>query len=82
MILAGELAADARLLGHGGVRAVAEVAGVSETKVRKGMGLHLSLDADREGEHPLMNTLRGSRCLAGVRRRFRVALRRAGRGSR
>ena len=31
------LAAEARLLGHGGVRAVARVAGVSETTVRKGV---------------------------------------------
>jgi transposase len=31
------LAAEARLLGHGGVRAVAEVAGVSETTVRSGV---------------------------------------------
>src|SRR5260370_32457060 len=31
------LAAEARLLGHGGVRAVAEVAGVSETTVRTGV---------------------------------------------
>jgi DNA-binding MurR/RpiR family transcriptional regulator len=30
------LAVEARLLGHGGVRAVAQVAGVSETTVRKG----------------------------------------------
>ncbi|MER5549579.1 ISAzo13 family transposase [Streptomyces sp. NPDC002589] len=32
-----ELAAEARLLGHGGVRAVARAAGVSETTVRKGV---------------------------------------------
>jgi transposase len=31
------LAVEARLLGHGGVRAVAQVAGVSETTVRKGI---------------------------------------------
>src|SRR4030095_8468919 len=31
------LAVEARLLGHGGVRAVARVAGVSETTVRKGV---------------------------------------------
>lgn len=31
------LAAEARLLGHGGVRAVAQIAGVSETTVRKGV---------------------------------------------
>src|SRR5881392_3669916 len=31
------LGAEARLLGHGGVRAVAQVAGVSETTVRKGV---------------------------------------------
>ncbi len=31
------LGAEARLLGHGGVRAVAEVAGVSETTVRRGV---------------------------------------------
>jgi transposase/DNA-binding transcriptional regulator YdaS (Cro superfamily) len=37
------LATEARLLGHGGVRAVAQVAGVSETTVRKG---RLELDAD------------------------------------
>jgi transposase len=40
------LAVEARLLGHGGVRAVAQVAGVSETTVRKGM---LELEA---GEAP------------------------------
>jgi hypothetical protein len=31
------LAAEARLPGHGGVRAVAQVAGVSESTVRKGV---------------------------------------------
>ena len=31
------LAAEARLLGHGGVRVVARLAGVSETTVRKGV---------------------------------------------
>jgi transposase len=31
------LAAEARLLGHGGVRTIAQVAGVSETTVRKGV---------------------------------------------
>jgi transposase len=31
------LAVEARLLGHGGVRAVAQVAGVSETTIRKGV---------------------------------------------
>src|SRR5438876_4326201 len=31
------LATEARLLGHGGVRAVAEAAGVSETNVRAGV---------------------------------------------
>ena len=31
------LAVEARLLGHGGVRAVARVAGVSETTVRRGV---------------------------------------------
>src|SRR5215218_9838860 len=31
------LAVEARLLGHGGVRAVAQVAGVSETTVRNGV---------------------------------------------
>lgn len=31
------LAAEARLLGHGGVRAVARLAGVSETTVRRGV---------------------------------------------
>jgi hypothetical protein len=31
------LAAEARLLGHGGVRAVAQVAGVSESTVREGV---------------------------------------------
>src|SRR5438034_2356552 len=31
------LAAEARLLGHGGVRAVAQVAGVSESTVRRGV---------------------------------------------
>jgi transposase len=41
------LATEARLLGHGGVRAVAQVAGVSETTVRKGV---FELE---EGEDPL-----------------------------
>jgi hypothetical protein len=41
------LAVEARLLGHGGVRAVAQVAGVSETTVRKGV---FELEA---GEVPL-----------------------------
>jgi transposase len=41
------LAVEARLLGHGGVRAVAQVAGVSETTVRKGV---VELEA---GEAPL-----------------------------
>src|SRR5215211_3493237 len=41
------LAVEARLLGHGGVRAVAQVAGVSETTVREGV---FELDA---GEAPL-----------------------------
>jgi len=41
------LATEARLLGHGGVRAVAEVAGVSVTTVRKGV---FELDG---GENPL-----------------------------
>jgi transposase len=41
------LAAEARLLGHGGVRAVARVAGVSETTVRKGV-----FELER-GEDPL-----------------------------
>ena len=41
------LAVEARLLGHGGVRAVAQVAGVSETTVRKGV---FELEA---GEAPL-----------------------------
>ena len=43
------LAVEARLLGHGGVRAVAQVARVSETTVRKGL---LELDAD-QGPLPL-----------------------------
>src|SRR4029453_4172454 len=37
------LATEARLLGHGGVRAVAQVAKVSETTIRKG---RLELDGD------------------------------------
>src|SRR5215204_881068 len=41
------LAVEARLLGHGGVRAVAQVAGVSETTVRRGV---FELEA---GEEPL-----------------------------
>src|SRR5262245_58930046 len=41
------LAAEARLLGHGGVRAVAEVAGVSGTTVRTGVS---ELDS---GDDPL-----------------------------
>jgi transposase len=41
------LAVEARLLGHGGVRAVARVAGVSETTVRRGV---FELEA---GEEPL-----------------------------
>ncbi|MEV6156469.1 ISAzo13 family transposase [Nonomuraea sp. NPDC052129] len=43
------LAQEARLLGHGGVRAVAAVAGVSETTVRAGV---FELEA---GENPLPN---------------------------
>jgi len=43
------LATEARLLGHGGVRAVAQVAKVSETTIRKGL---LELDAG-EGPVPL-----------------------------
>jgi transposase len=39
------LAAEAELLGHGGVRAVAKAAGVSETTVRKGMS-ELGQDGD------------------------------------
>jgi len=39
------LAVEARLLGHGGVRAVAQVAGVSETTVRKGV---IELEAGEE----------------------------------
>lgn len=31
------MAAETRLLGHGGIRAVARAAGVSETTVRKGV---------------------------------------------
>jgi hypothetical protein len=38
------LAVEARLLGHGGVRAVGQVAGVSETTVRKGV---VELEADQ-----------------------------------
>ena len=38
------LATEARLLGHGGVRAVAQVARVSETTIRKGL---VDLDADQ-----------------------------------
>ena len=41
------LAIEARLLGHGGVRTVAQVAGVSETTVRKGV---FELE---DGEDPL-----------------------------
>ena len=40
------LAAEARLLGHGGVRAVARVTGVSESTVRKGC---VELRGRREG---------------------------------
>jgi hypothetical protein len=43
------LATEARLLGHGGVRAVAQVARVSETTIRKGL---LELDPD-QGPLPL-----------------------------
>ncbi len=32
------VAAEARLLGHGGVRAAARAAGISETTVRRGVG--------------------------------------------
>jgi hypothetical protein len=39
------LAVEARLLGHGGVRAVAQVAGVSERTVRKGV---VELEAGEE----------------------------------
>src|SRR5215217_8993008 len=43
------LATEARLLGHGGVRAVAQVAKVSKTTIRQGL---LELDAD-QGPVPL-----------------------------
>src|SRR6266536_2581479 len=40
------LGAEARLLGHGGVRAVAGIAGVSETTVRRGVA-ELAAGAER-----------------------------------
>jgi hypothetical protein len=54
------LAVEARLLGHGGVRAVAQVAGVSETTVRKGV---FELEAGQVGaaSRPPGRTLRSSR---------------------
>jgi transposase len=42
------VAAEARLLGHGGVRAVAQVAGMSETTVRRGV---VELEAGGESLH-------------------------------
>src|SRR6516164_1331296 len=70
------LAAEARLLGYGGVRAVARVAGVSESTVRKGaVGLEGGLvpallalvEPDERGdpESPLRWTTKSLRHLAG-----------------
>ena len=47
------VAAEARLLGHGGVRAVAQVAGMSETTVRRGrVGGGWRPDPRRPGSRP------------------------------
>jgi hypothetical protein len=51
------LAAEARLLGHGGVRVVARLAGVSESTVRKGV---FELEA---GQDPFLDGLWGARSL-------------------
>src|SRR6266498_597972 len=55
------LATEARLLGHGGVRAVAQVAKVSETTIRKGL-----LEPDERGDpmSPLRWTTKSLRHLA------------------
>ena len=67
------LATEARLLGHGGVRAVAEAAGVSATTVHRGVA---ELEA---GEEPLP-VGRGRRA-GGGRRSATVARSRAGEGA-
>ena len=53
---------------------VAGWATVSRRAMIPRQGLRLRLDAGREGERPCMSTVRGSRCVVGLRRRFRVAL--------
>jgi hypothetical protein len=50
------LAVEARLVGHGGVRAVAQAAGVSETTVRKGV---VALEAGEEPFPPGRRTRPG-----------------------
>src|SRR4051795_8727288 len=65
------LGAEARSLGHGGIRAVARAAGVSETTVRKGV------DEVKAGEEPLGRVRRpggGRKRVAEVDRGLRPAL--------
>jgi hypothetical protein len=65
------LGAEARSLGHGGIRAVARAAGVSETTVRKGV------DEVKAGEEPLGRVRRpggGRKRAAEVDRGLRPAL--------
>src|SRR5918997_119670 len=52
------MGAEARILGHGGVRVVAQAAGTSETTVRKGV------DELEAGEAPLRWTVKSTRQLA------------------
>lgn len=59
------MAAEARVLGHGGVRAVALAAGVSETTVRKGV---FELEA---GEEPLGRVRRPGGAASGSRNSIR-----------
>ena len=65
------LGAEARSLGHGGIRAVARAAGVSETTVRKGV------EEVKTGEEPLGRVRRpggGRKRVAEVDRGLRPAL--------
>ncbi len=65
------MAAEARLLGHGGIRAVAQAAGVSETTVRKGV------DELESGAEPLGRVRRpggGRKRAAEVNQGLRPAL--------
>lgn len=62
------MAAEARVLGHGGVRAVARAAAVSETTVRKGV---FELEA---GEEPLGRVRRRSQTVAELDPGLRRAL--------